>query len=306
MEVIAGDDREGFIELRAPKTRPAQTFVPVTNLDRAVEVAMKRGHKADMYVGCAPRTERSGRQKAVKHAWAMWADIDGPQGVDLLATFPHKPTLTIASGSPESLHAWWALDKPLPARWIRQATMRLMGALSEPCPFEHDEPSCGLCHHHRLGADPASCDVARVLRVPGTYNHKTKPPRVVQLESDTGLRYDIRTLVGDLADPEPPKPPAKAHPRPPIGSQPLRDIPADEYYERLTGQPARIGRHVKCPLHEDWEPSLMLYRDGSWFCFACRNGGTIYDLAGHMWDMDTRGPEFLALKDRLREEFNVR
>jgi len=54
-------------------------------------------------------------------------------------------------------------------------------------------------------------------------------------------------------------------------------------------------------LHDDHNPSLQLY-DHSWYCFACRLGGSIYDFAALLFGLDTRGHQFLALRQRLAAE----
>lgn len=51
---------------------------------------------------------------------------------------------------------------------------------------------------------------------------------------------------------------------------------------RLTlGEPKKRGREhvVRCPFHEDTDPSLRLNdADGLWFCFPCGEGGDGIDL----------------------------
>jgi hypothetical protein len=48
-------------------------------------------------------------------------------------------------------------------------------------------------------------------------------------------------------------------------------------------------------------PSLQLYDDG-WYCFACRIGGSIYDFGARLFELDTRGHQFLRLRQRLVHE----
>ena len=43
-----------------------------------------------------------------------------------------------------------------------------------------------------------------------------------------------------------------------------------------------------------------------WYCFgACRRGGSIYDFAGLLWGLDTKGREFLTLRARLAEKLGT-
>jgi DNA primase len=58
-------------------------------------------------------------------------------------------------------------------------------------------------------------------------------------------------------------------------------------------------------LHEDRTPSLHCYPDGTFCCFGCRTGGTIYDFAGALWGIETKGYAFVALRARLGEELGL-
>ncbi|MGI8903677.1 MAG: CHC2 zinc finger domain-containing protein [Solirubrobacteraceae bacterium] len=63
---------------------------------------------------------------------------------------------------------------------------------------------------------------------------------------------------------------------------------------------------MTCPFHRgDTTPSLQLYADGSWYCFGCQRGGTIYDFAAALWGTGTKHREFIALRDRLAEELGL-
>ena len=192
--------------------------------------------------------------------------------------------MLVASGSPGHLHAYWQLKRQIGVADLERANRRL-----------------AYC----LGGDLASVDAARILRPPATWNHKHEPPapvRMVALDRDS--RYGLDELVSDLADP--PGRPAHntrhpRHPRHPV-DQMLLAIPAERYVHALTGrEPNRHGK-VSCPFHDDSNPSLQLYTDGSWYCFACNIGGTIYDFAGRLWGYDTKHRGFLALRDRLERE----
>src|SRR5437016_6297201 len=55
---------------------------------------------------------------------------------------------------------------------------------------------------YALGADPASADAARILRIPGTLSHKQRPPvPVAALRLDTERRLPAAAIVGRLLDP---------------------------------------------------------------------------------------------------------
>jgi hypothetical protein len=120
--------------------------------------AIALGRRTDVYVGCAPRTRRHGGRDAVERAFALWADCDGEDSVAALEAFEPEPAIVIGSGTGSNCHAYWPLTAPLPRDEVEVANRRLA---------------------HALGADPASADVARILRVPGTLSHKHDPPTPV-------------------------------------------------------------------------------------------------------------------------------
>jgi len=55
-------------------------------------------------------------------------------------------------------------------------------------------------------------------------------------------------------------------------------------------------------LHDDHTPSLQTYSDGSWYCFGCRQGGSIYDFAARLWLSGTKDREFIELRARLADQ----
>lgn len=83
----------------------------------------------------------------------------------------------------------------------------------------------------------------------------------------------------------------------------LLEIPADEYVDRLLGPEVhRRGRMISCPFHDERTPSCSL-RDGWFHCHGCGVGGSIYDFAGMLWDLDRRGHQFMEIHKRLIEVF---
>ncbi len=88
------------------------------------------------------------------------------------------PSIIVDSGG--GLHAYWVFDKDIdPVAWKDIATK-----LKQKCTelaFKAD-PSC-------------TDDVARVLRIPGTLNHKSSPPIACRVVSDSGKVYDPAALL---------------------------------------------------------------------------------------------------------------
>ena len=88
-----------------------------------------------------------------------------------LNAFPFVPTMAIESGG--GLHLYWLLTQPRDAQ-----DSRLEPVLR------------GLAAH--FGGDRAAAEIAHVMRLPGTLNHKYDPPRPCQVEEpDSERRYPL-------------------------------------------------------------------------------------------------------------------
>lgn len=249
-----------------------------------IHAVRSRGSRTDVYVGCAPRSRRQGTKDAVSQVWVLWAECDGAESARRLQHFRPLPALVIASGSGPNCHGYWPLTTPLEARQAELANLRLA---------------------HALQADRACFDASRILRPPGTWNFKHDPPRAVGvLRFDTHVRFNTDEVIGDLPAVSDDivqrrwDSPARAR-----NDDPLLTIPPREYVTDLLGvRPGRNGK-VSCPFHNDDRPSLHVYPTGDrgWCCFSCRRGGTIYDLAGHVWGLQTRGRDFIEIRRRLMD-----
>ena len=208
--------------------------------------------------------------------------------VDALERFDPQPPVVIASGTGRNRHAFWPLTEPLAADEVERGNRRLA---------------------HALGADPASADAARILRVPATYSHKHQPPVPVDaLRLDSEQRMHAADVVGGLPDP-PQAPRTTSHPPVPggrRGDDPLLSIEPAVYVQRLLSVEVPRHRKVACPFHPDRHPSLHVYDTPArgWYCFGrCKRGGTIYDLAAPLYGYDPRGKDFLRLRAELRKLF---
>jgi hypothetical protein len=267
--------------------RMGQVFDRPTRLRGLATRAIALGRRTDVYVGCAPRTRRHGGRDAVKRAFVLWADCDGEDAVAALSDFEPQPSIVIASGSGSNCHAYWPLSDPLPRDEVERANRRLA---------------------HALGADPASADAARILRVPSTLSHKHAPPTAVEAVClDAERRVSAADVVGSLPDPPAP---ARTAIGPPErrGDDPLLAIPPDLYVPRLLGVEVPRHRKVPCPFHPDRHASLHVYDTAArgWYCFGrCRRGGTIYDLAAPLYGYSARGDDFLRLRAELRRLFGL-
>src|SRR5215203_3049966 len=185
LAVLAGlADRGELLELRYRLDDGqwmGQVFDRPSRLRALATRAIALGRRTDVYAGCAPRTRRHGGRDAVERAFVLWADCDGEQAVATLSEFEPMPAIIVASGTGSNCHAYWPLTEPLPRDEVEVANRRLA---------------------HALGADSASADAARILRVPGTLSHKHDPPTPVDaLRLDPDRRREAGDVVGGLADP---------------------------------------------------------------------------------------------------------
>ena len=285
LHVLAGREPAGaLIELRL--RRPGalvmrQRFWPAPRARRAAETALWLAARHDVYVGVLPRTRRAGGKTALERASILWVDCDGPVATAALERFAPAPAIVVASGGGH--HAYWPLTAAID-------------------PIEAEGLNRRLAH--ALGADTASCDAARILRPPGTLNHKYDPPRAVRLERLSGEVFDLAALTAAL--PAPPEGhalsggPRFARPR---GDDPLLALEPRLYVDVLTGLEVGRDGKVSCPFHDDSTPSLHVYPTpaGGWRCYGCHRGGSVYDLAAPLWGLGTRGADFVELRARLYE-----
>jgi hypothetical protein len=187
---------------------PKQVFVQgLDEIDGVVEDLLAK--KYDVYFACAKyETDKSRTGGNVKAVKAFWLDVDCGAG---------KPYATQADGftalkafcdavglpkpcvvnSGRGLHVYWPLTTDISAgQWASVAT-RLKA----------------LCAEHQFEADPArTADVASILRMPDTLNHKDEPPLDVtvvvmgkpiefdKLKEKLGVMDDVPDYLPTYAD----------------------------------------------------------------------------------------------------------
>lgn len=257
-------------------------FLLAGDIDDAASTVRARGDATDVYIGVLPRWRRHGGRAAIAgDVRTAWVDLDTPDGEARLAEFAPEPHLLVRSGGPGHLHVYWFLRRAVTPAVVERVNRRLAWALS---------------------GDLSSADAARILRPPQTVNHARDRAPVEMAALRGHPPVGRRELVGGLADPPPDVVP---HHRPiaqPSRRDELLRVEPDRYVEVLTGERVGRSRKVHCPLHEDSTPSLHVYRDPArgWFCFGCRRGGSVYDLAAAVWGIEPRGSGFTALREGLR------
>ena len=289
-------DREGagaLIELRSRHRGGMRSaFFPATDTFTAARTIVREALRTDVYVGVAPRRRRAGGKEALAQLRTLWVDVDTADARTRLDALPVAPAIVIASGTAGHVHAYWLLARPVSIQTAEAANRRLAAAArrrqrrrherrDDPPPTRHlqpqDEPAdTGRARAADTAASPrcaTSSTASRQTPMP----HRDRPRH----------RHRARR---------------RRHRRRRAAPDPLRQLEPAVYVTALTGQTVGRSRKISCPLHEDRTPSFHVYEhaDHGWHCFGCRrHGQTVYDLAAALWSLDTRGRDFLELRERL-------
>ena len=205
-------------------TRNRRWF-PLSQLGEAANYALSLAEKGNVYFGVLPRLGESGKGIDVPFAQYLWCDVDGGnEGVEgAKALLDHAlrsgnippPHFQIVSGN--GLHLYWRLSESVPLD-TEEARQRFKPLLQRLCKFIGGTPE-------GAHADVSRCDVASILRVPGTLNHKQKDnPKRVEIVQVGEAEARSRTWWSANLPPLP-LPPAPRPERPPLAHGETRDLP---------------------------------------------------------------------------------
>lgn len=303
--------RTGFVEVAGARRLPGGRLGPFRRNDLAnfvragrreafldrVRAERARERREIYFTPATLRVPVPGNDSVDRVAIA-WVDIDDPRRLGTLRRFAHRPHAVVASGS-GGAHVYWLLSEELVGARC-EALNRMLAAA--------------------LGADPASTNRGRLLRVPGTLNHKRAAKgaasrwcRVVMCDL-AKEPYRPAKLAAGLRDPKAPRPALRLRPHHKVGeAEPWRGMEAADYYRAITGvEPGRDGK-VRCPsaTHKDEHPSAHLYSgpERGWYCFACGAGGGAVDLVaalrGYPTGRQLRKEQFRECLAELRRIFGV-
>ncbi len=241
------------------------TWWPV-NMPAPLQSTVRR----DLYFGVNPtNTDRNEHQRATADTVAalntLWADYDAKDFCDdldltmaAIESLPIQPSVIVSSGG--GYHCYWLLEEPvIITDTNREAVTRTLRDWAAYC-----------------RSDAAASDLPRVLRVPGSLNHKYQPPRDVAF-----VRYDMTMLYSwtrlqRLCLPAESAPVAQRAPLPPrmpmtdsgTRAQAALDLlgvnRADDYSDWV-----RVGMALHAelggaglPLWEAWSRRSPKYREG--------------------------------------------
>jgi hypothetical protein len=153
-------------------------------IENAARFCREMAQEWDVYIGVLPRVWRGKEAAHVPYGSVLFSDVDGgtdgPEGAirRVKRSGLPKPHMAIVSGG--GLHCYWLMSETIPletesAKSTYKSTLRrLCLAIGGKAPFAH--------------ADTTGADIARILRVPGTFNrkrqHDPRPVRMIRYAPD--------------------------------------------------------------------------------------------------------------------------
>lgn len=194
-----GEATEHAVELRSLGNDRSGPPKPLFTRDpEMIEAHCRRFDQPDrgMYFGVCTRLlgASQGRRADLAECRALWADIDCDKdkidrddALRAIRSLPHPPSIIIDSGG--GLHLYWMLREAIDVRAGEdEAEEAVVSALRQ---------IAGV-----VGGDPAVCELARVMRVPGTLNGKPgvvaargEPATVAVIDAEWQRQHDFDELV---------------------------------------------------------------------------------------------------------------
>jgi putative DNA primase/helicase len=205
LRLLFGEDAPGFLTIWTRQDRQAH-WLPAGDLEAAGRLAEQLAGIYDLYCGVALQDKEAavakwrrespdvrgepttrGYSETTIALPGLWVDVDvrspahkatnlpptKAAALSLIREFPLTPTIVVDSGY--GLHGWWlfrelwVFDNEADQRAAKILTRRFLATLQ------------ARARAHGWQIDPTA-DLARVLRLPGTFNHKLEPLPVQVIE----------------------------------------------------------------------------------------------------------------------------
>ncbi len=138
----------------------------LTSVAVLIAQAKRYEKNCNVYFSVATRRGRDGTKAGCRRTRVVWVDVDKLDEKGLAALLAKlrelqlSPHIVVNSGG--GFHLYWLLEEALDAQQHLE---------------EIEAVNRGLCE--ALGGDRGATDVSRILRVPGSLNHKYVPPKPV-------------------------------------------------------------------------------------------------------------------------------
>lgn len=222
LAALYGTNDPGWLEIRL--IRPsAKTGNEVRKFffswPKDIPAIIRKVHEAsgswNVYFGVCLREKKDGHLASIKRVHALWADIDlkaigsadpEKRAQELIRGLTAKFPCTAVTWSGNGYHVYWRLKEPATsAEELAKIRPLLLGIA------------------RIIGGDKATCDLARILRVPGTPNLKYDPPRPSALmRLEPGCAYALEDWLSFV-------PPDEA-------AEPVTTGEPHEYSAKIPGQ----------------------------------------------------------------------
>ncbi len=191
---------EGYITLTLLPERKTLWF-KVSEIEKVLAAVRKYGAKTNTFFGVGLRknvlqNNLRGSENDILTITTLYADIDVKsnahartalpcsidEAVEFLNTLPLKPNILVNSGN--GLHAYWLLDTPFKIQSAKdkeyisavfKGWSKFLGTMAKEQGWKLDNVS----------------DLARVLRVPGSINHKLKNGSICEVLGCNRTRYHL-------------------------------------------------------------------------------------------------------------------
>ncbi len=309
----------GYANLRLlnSRTLPAQRWYDIATELPQFEWPwfIERTAPWETFIGLATRRARgSGGRLNCWETWVLIVDYDGKSAEEAarfeqqLRGFRPEPTMVVKSGSPHARHVYWKLHTPV-------VFMDDAGAIRPDVEERYQRTVLGLAHH--FGSDPAVADTPRVIRMPGTVNHK--PGRGGAVATLLDCQPELQYALEDFAEWLAPAPVPSGGTAQPAGRRGRENGSFGDEVDLL----GEIGRRgwllcdqgsdmwfIKCPWqHQHTTRSgvteTMLWRWDDRWCFRCMHGHCAERRIAHVYEY-VRIERELARLDRAADARQTR
>ena len=186
------DKELGEIEIRPIKNGSAHGEF-FDSEEEAAKCAVKHSRAGfDTFAGVNLRQGKNGTKEGIEYVTALHADIDfgtighkkpsqyktSTEALGAINAFKLAPTLVVNSAG--GFHCYWLLNEAV--------TVSKVGAEKIETIIKNIS--------QKLGGDPGTQDISRILRVPGTKNYKIPgEPRDCKIEKNSGPHYDLKDFA---------------------------------------------------------------------------------------------------------------
>ena len=206
LSALFGAETKGYINLWTSEDKKTRWF-NVEDIESMVDEAMNLRDLHNVYFGLGVRNKNLGQFQRGTSADVMslpcvWIEIDTKDGVhaadnlptkeevqSILDTFPLEPSIINHSGG--GLHCYWLLEDSAKIRSDKDLKS------AERMLSRFQSVFIQLARVKQLHIDNTA-DLARVLRVPGTFNRKSEPKPVSTVIFEPHKRYSLLELLDSI------------------------------------------------------------------------------------------------------------